>query len=141
VSNTIAHTEHLRSRLSTLWVFLMLNMAFADILGFMYPGALQRIIAGDAGGIQMTPAFLLLAAVMTEIPIAMVFLSRWLKGRASIWVNVGAAVFTIAYVVGLGSLTAPYIFFAAIEAVCGLSIIWLAWRGYESQPQVSPAGA
>jgi hypothetical protein len=141
MTNLVATTEHLRSRLSTLWVFLMLNMAFADILGFMYPGALQKIMSGDADGIQMTPAFLLLAAVMTEIPIAMVFLSRWLKGRAGRWVNVAGAVFTIAYVVGLGSLTAPYIFFAVIEAVCGLSIIWLAWKGYAPSARLSPAGA
>ena len=141
MSNPIVHIEHLRTRLSTLWIFLMLNMAFADILGFMYPGTLQKIISGDADPMKITPAFLLLAAVMTEIPIAMVFLSRWLNGRAGRWVNVAGAVFTIVYVVGLGSLNAPYIFFALIEVVCGLAIIWLAWRWHGPESRPAPAAA
>jgi hypothetical protein len=139
--STSTHLDQVKSRLSTLWIFLMLNMAFADIFSFMYPGGLQKIISGDAGGIHITPAFLLLAAVMTEIPIVMVILSRFLGGRAGRWVNVAGAAFTIVYVVGLGSLTAPYIFLALVEVICGLAIIWQAWKGLGREARLSPATA
>jgi hypothetical protein len=32
-------------RLSTLWVFVMFNMVFADIVGFLNPGVLEEMIA------------------------------------------------------------------------------------------------
>ena len=71
-----------QTRLSTLWVFIMFNMVFADILSFMYPGFLKEVMAGRAGGVQITPGFLLMAAVLTEVPIAMIVLSRVLKQRS-----------------------------------------------------------
>ena len=45
-----------RARLSTLWVVVMFNMVFADILTFIKPGALQELWAGQAG-VQVTVAF------------------------------------------------------------------------------------
>ena len=38
-----------RSKLSTLWILVMFNMAFADIIGFMNPGALETIVKGATG--------------------------------------------------------------------------------------------
>ena len=34
--------EDMKVKLSTLWVFVMFNMVFADIVGFMNPGALEK---------------------------------------------------------------------------------------------------
>jgi hypothetical protein len=114
-------------RLSTLWIFIMCNMIFADILSFMYPGFLKEVMAGYAGGVRITPGFLLLAAVLTEIPIAMIVLSRVLKHRANRWANIAAGVVTIAYVAG-GSSTYPHgIFFTSVQVACALLIIWSAW--------------
>ena len=42
------------TRLSTLWVVVMFNMVFADILSFIKPGVLQEMWAGE-GGVQVTP--------------------------------------------------------------------------------------
>ncbi len=128
--NTInypAQMENMKARLSTLWIFLMFNMVFADIYSFMYPGFLQQIMTGNADGTQITPGFLLIAATVTEISIAMVFLSRLLKQRVNRWVNIVGGVITILWVIGGGSTTLHYIFFASIEVVCSLAIIWLAW--------------
>ena len=96
-----------RARFSLLWVFVMLNMVYADILTFMMAGTLKDILAGHVGQIEFTPDFLLLAAVMTEVPIAMVVLSLVLPHRAARWANIGAAVFTVAYVWGMGSCHSP----------------------------------
>ena len=117
----------MRVRLSLLWVFVMLNMIFADILSFMSAGILRQVLEGRAGEIAITPDLLLLFAVMTEVPIAMVVLSLVLPHRAARWANLGAAVFTIAYVIGLGSGAPHYIFIAGIETIACIVIAWQAW--------------
>lgn len=134
-----AGMSNMQTRLSTLWVFLMFNMVFADILSFMYPGFLGEVMAGRAGGVQITPAFLLAAAVLTEIPIAMIVLSRVLTHRANRWANIVAGVVTAIYVAG-GSSTYPHgIFFAAIEVACALLIVWSAWRWRSPDASAIPA--
>ena len=120
-------TEDMKERISTLWVVVMFNMVFADILSFMLPGNLEEIMAG-AGQIQITQGLLLVFAVLLEIPIVMIILSRVLKYRANRWANIIAAAITIAFVVGGGSTTLHYIFFATIEVACMLLIIWYAWK-------------
>ena len=112
---------------STLWIVVMFNMAFADIVGFMIPGALEEIISG-AGPIQITEGLLLFFSILLEIPIAMILLSRVLPYRANRWANIIAAVITIVFVIGGGSTTLVYIFFATIEVLAMLLIIWYAWR-------------
>src|SRR5512135_2042588 len=94
--------EEMKAKLSTLWIFVMFNMVFADIFSFMYPGTLQQIMTGNADGTPITPGFLLIAAMVTEIPIAMVFLSRLLKHRVNRWVNLIGGVITILWVIGGG---------------------------------------
>ncbi len=133
--NTNTHTtiQETRARLSSLWIFVMFNMLFADIFSFMQPGALEQIMSGSAEQIQITPEFLLAAAMLTEIPIAMVLLSRVLAPKPNRIANILAALFTMVYVVGAGSMTTTYIFFATIEIVGALCIIWFAWRWRVSQ--------
>ncbi len=137
--NTIkdsAQVDGMRVRLSTLWLFLLFNMVFADIFSFMYPGSLEQIMAGSADGTTVTPELLLIAAMVTEISIAMILLSRFLKPAANRWANLIGGVITILWVIGGGSLTLPYIWFASTEVLCALAIIWLAWqwRSPETQP-------
>jgi hypothetical protein len=105
-----------RTKLATLWVVVMFNMVFADILSFIKSGALQELWAGQAGG-QITPVLLLVFAVLLEIPIAMIFLSHSLKPKANRWANPAAAVITTLFVVGGGSLDLHYVFFATVEVV------------------------
>ena len=120
--------SEMKARLSTLWTFLMFNMVFADILSFMYPGFMAQILAGHAEGTPITPMFLLIAGVVTEISIAMVFLSRFLKHGVNRWANIIGGIVTILWVIGGGSLAPHYIFFASIEVLCSLVIIGMAWN-------------
>jgi Sec-independent protein secretion pathway component TatC len=104
----------------------MFNMVFADILTFITPGALEELWAGQAG-VQITPGLLLVFAILIEIPIAMILLSRVLKPGPNRWANSVAAVVTAAFVVGGGSLTPHYVFFAAVELACMALIVWSVW--------------
>ncbi len=126
-----------RARLSWLWVFVMLNMIFADILSFMNASVLKGFLAGRAEQIAITPSFVLMAAVVTEIPIAMVVLSQMLPKRANRWANMIAAALTIAYIWG-GLLNMPhYIFLAAAQTLALLYIGRLAWTWREADERVA----
>ena len=123
----------MKVKLSTAWIFVMFNMAFADILSFMYPGFLKEIMAGNAGGVQVTPEFLLIAAICLEIPIVMICVSRMMKYRANRWANIIAGIITIVFVIRGGSTFPHYIFFATLEVLCLAFIIWNAWRWPRSE--------
>ena len=114
--------------LSTLWIVVMINMAYADILGLFIPGALEEVAKTSVSTGTTIPQLMLGGAIMTEIPIAMILLSRVLKFKVNRWVNIIASVITIAYVVGGGSTYPHYIFIATIEVVCMLLIVWFAWK-------------
>ncbi len=105
----------------------MINMAFADILSFILPGFLSQVATGTVDGIEITPLFLLVAAVFVEVGIAMIFLSRVLPRRTNRIANWAAVVVTIVFVVGGGSLAPHYILFASIEVLAMLYIAYLAW--------------
>ena len=114
------------TRISTLWIVVMFNMAFADIVGFLQSGALQGV--EGPGGVPITQGLLMVVALLIEIPVAMIFLSRILKRRANRWANTVAAVITSAFVVGGGSVELPfYAFFAAVEVACMALIVWSVW--------------
>jgi Sec-independent protein secretion pathway component TatC len=118
--------EDMKVRLSTLWIFVMFNMVFADIVGFMNPGALEDIMTGNVG-IEITQGLLLVFSILLEIPIAMIILSRVLKYSVNRWANIIAAVITILFIIGGGSVALSYIFFATMEVIGMSLIIWYAW--------------
>jgi len=126
------------TRISTLWIVVMLNMAFADIVGFIQPGALGGVTA--PGGVQITQGLLLVFAVFIEIPLAMTFVSRILKPGPNRWANTAAAVITSVFVVGGGSMELPfYAFFAAVEVACMALIVWSVWsRRDVKTPSLQP---
>ena len=126
--------------LSTLWIFVMLNYLYCDLLGFMDSGMLKQYLTGHVSGLDVTQGFLLGAAVLMEIPIAMVVLSRVLKPKTSRRANIAAGAFmTVVQIASLfvGSLTMYYAFFSAIEIACTSFIVWYAWRWRVSE--VHPA--
>ncbi len=119
--------EEMKSRLSTLWIFVLFNMAFADIIGFVEPGTLETLMAGDVG-FELTPAIMVVISLIQAIPIAMVLLSRFLDYRMNRWANIVAAIITLVYIIGGGSWDkASYIVFAMLEILALLYIIWFAW--------------
>jgi hypothetical protein len=121
--------------LSTLWIVVMINMAYADILGLFIPGVLEEVAKTSVSTGTPIPQLMLGGAIMLEIPIAMILLSRVLKYKVNRWANIIAGVITIAYVVGMGSLYPHYIFIATIEVVCMLLIIWYAWKWRNPEAQ------
>lgn len=116
--------------LSTLWIFVTLNYIYCDILSLMDHTLLSQFLTGSVDGITITPQFLFLGAILMEIPIALVLLSRILKYRANRWANIiGAVIKTAAMIATFftGAPSAYYLFFGTIEIACTIFIIWYAW--------------
>ena len=115
--------------LSTLWIVVMINMLKADILSLYVPGSADEL--AKTAGETPIPIIMLGAAIMMEISIAMIILSRVLKYKANRWLNIVVSIITIVFVVGGGSTYPHYIFIASVEVVCLLLIIWFAWKWKE----------
>jgi len=130
----ISKSENLNKKMviSTLWIFTVLNYLYCDVMGLMNPVMLSQYLAGDIHGMKIDESFLIKAAVVIEIPIAMVLLSRVLVYRVNRWANVIAGlIMTVAMVVtmfmGSGLPTMYYLFFGTIEILTTLFIVWYAW--------------
>ena len=131
--------EDMRARLSTLWIFVMFNYLYCDVLGLMDPESLKGFMNGNVGGIEITQGFLLSASILMEIPMAMVLLSRVLKYRANRWANIMAGILmTVVQFSTLffGSSPTPfYLFFSVIEIACTSGIVWYAWKSPDPEKQ------
>jgi hypothetical protein len=119
-----------REKLSTLWIFVMFNYLYADVIGLMKAETLQELITGYAGSMQITEGFLLSAAVLMETAIAMVLLSRILSYRANRWANIMVAVIFFAInVIGLPTYPQAFDKFLNIVGLgFNLITIWYAWN-------------
>ena len=125
----------IRERLSVFWIFALFNYLYADAIAlFAIVGA--RNPAAEAPHLSQWALFG--AAVMMEIPIAMIVASRLLPFTANRLANIIAGgimtlvnVF-VTFVPLLNSRLQPpaypeYLFFGTIEIVCTSIIIWQAW--------------
>jgi hypothetical protein len=121
-----------KERLSLLWLFALLNYLYADVI------ALFAIVGSRTPFEPLPPWALAGSAVLMEIPIAMILACRLLPFRANRLANIIAGgVVTLVNgfltfvppLVGWGRppAFAEYLFFATIETVTTVVIIWQAW--------------
>jgi hypothetical protein len=129
----------MKSRLSTLWIFASLSYLYCDVISLMDPELLPQYLAGNVNGLVFTPGFLLGAAILIEIPITMVLLSRVLNYRANRWTNIAAgtvmtAVQTLSLFMGW---PAPYyLFLSILEIAATALIVGYAWKWRDPVVQV-----
>jgi hypothetical protein len=110
--------------LSGIWTVLVINMIYNDIFSIIVE--LEKFekleLPADA------KMLMLMAAFVTNIPIMMIFFSRFLKYTLNRWLNISVGVFTIIYVWGGMSPYPHYIAIATIETVLAMIIIYIAWK-------------
>ena len=114
--------------LSTLWIVVMINMLYADILSLNIPGAAEELARTSASTGASIPQLMLVGAVMGNLAIAMIILSRVLKYGINRWANIVMSIVTIAYIWGGAASYPHYIFIAMVETLYLLLIIWNAWK-------------
>jgi hypothetical protein len=115
----------MKTKLSTLWIVVMINMIFADIFTIMVELVHKNTLSELPGDVKTVMA---IAAIVTNIPILMIYLSRTLPYKLNRILNIIAGIFTIIYVVGGGMLTPHYIIIASIEVILLLMIIVKSWK-------------
>src|ERR1700741_4052389 len=132
-------------RLSLLWIFALLNYLYADVV------ALFAIVGSPslADAPHLSPWALMGSAVLMEIPIAMIVACRLLPFKANRLSNIIAGgvmtlvngFLTFVLPPATGDFRDPeyrvYVFFATIETVATLVIIWQAWTWSGVKPGVS----
>lgn len=128
-----------KERLSLLWIFALLNYLYADVI------ALWALLGSPPASTPHLGEWALAgAAVLMEIPIAMIVACRFLPLRANRLVNlIAGSLVTLVNgfltfvppLIGLGRPPAlpEYLFFATIETVCTSVIIWQAWTWSEAE--------
>ena len=117
-----------KNSLSTLWIFVLLNIIFRDLHEMLRPGVLLEMQSGIINGNPMSESFLLVAAIMIEIPISMVLFSKVLPYPINYRLNIGVAILLI-----IGSMTFGFndmddLFFLIVENIALATIIWKAWN-------------
>ena len=118
-----------KALLSTLWIFIVLNYLYADVLIILGDVAPTTAEEAEAVAAMSTPGMMLLAAIYLELAMIMAVLPRVLKHGINRWANIIIA--TVHILGGLGSLfvMAPpiYLFFVVVEVIALLFIIRYAW--------------
>lgn len=119
--------------LSTLWIFILMNMIYADIVGMLRPGYLELL---NRMSQELSPGTVLVFSVLLEIPILMILLSRILSRKANQILNFIAVPVTIVYVVfgGWDNPPVSYLFFGGVEIFTMLIIFYHAWIWPKPQP-------
>ncbi len=113
-----------KTKLSTMWLVVMLNMILADVLSAFLaiqdPSLLS--IPGDAK--QM----MAVSAVVINLPILMIYFSRTLPYKPNRIANILTSILTTLFIVGGGSLLPHYLIIALIEIVFLAAILVTAVR-------------
>jgi hypothetical protein len=127
---------NIKSKLSILWIFLSVNFIFCDVFTLMHAKDLQNILNGKIGDIEITQEFLLAFAVIMEIPMIMIVLSRLLKRRINRILNIAFGFFLLfiqSWSLTTGDNSLHYIFFSIVEVLTCVLIISYAWNWKSDQ--------
>ena len=135
-TNKILFGLNKKALLSTIWIFVVVNYLYCDIMSLMEPALLKQYLAGNVGGMEITQGFLLGAAVLMEISMSMILLSRILPYKANRVANlIAGAITTLVQIATLffGDMSLYYFFFSIFEIAGTATVFWLAlrWKNVE----------
>ena len=125
--------EDWKIKISVLWLVLGLTILMEQIMGFLPPGSIEQVIAGEFLGIQITPELMLVLAIILLIPPVMAFLSLTLKDLINRWANIILGiVFAVLAPIGLSDflaqLSAWAILIGVSQVVAMALVVWYAYK-------------
>ena len=125
IEKTARVPEDVQTKLSVLWVALMLTYLLGDVLR-IFSG---DFVAGEIEGMQIGQQMYLGMAILFVIPVFMVFLSLTLKHRVNRWANIIVAiVFFGVNLIGLPYPGAYDNFLIIVSFVFNALTVWYAWK-------------
>lgn len=122
---------NIKLKLSALWTSLIALYIYGDYFELYAPGKVEKLINGTA--ILDTPTKLFLASLLIAIPSLMIALSVFLNPKINRLLNIvfGILLTVVVVLVGSNSLHtwySFYVFYAILEGIITLSIVWHAWK-------------
>lgn len=128
---SIIHNNE-KALLSILWIFLVVNLFFCELLSFMHCYASENQLISHLYGINMSRLVLLASAIMMEIPMIMILIARLCRRKCCRVLNIICSFLVI--IIKIWSLnvnttnnTPHQWFFFAIEIITCIFIIWIAF--------------
>jgi len=124
--------EDWQIKIAVLWIFNAVSMSAYFIVGFMLPGVIEGVIAGELSGMLIDEASLLMIALLMIIPLIMAFLSLILKNSINCWANIILAIVWI--IIGImhnlseGYTAIAHVLIDACMYIVSALIIWYAWK-------------
>jgi hypothetical protein len=107
---------------------MLFLFAYGDIFGFLKPGRIEEVTAGEVSGIKITQVFLFGVSVYIAIASVMIFLSLVLRPSTNRRTNVVLPVlYIVSIVVSVIGESAYYVFLSVVESALLVLIIWYAW--------------
>ena len=95
-----------------LWLVFECGAILTPILELSEPGYIENLIAGEIGGMQITPELILVLAIILIVPPFMAFLSLALKDSINRW-----------------ALQPAYgVLLYISKIVASALIVWYAWK-------------
>jgi hypothetical protein len=118
-----------RCKIAALWIATLLLFAYGDIFGFLRPGQLQEVMAGELSGMAITQGFLVAVSLYVAVASVMVFGSLVLPPAVNRWANIVlASLYVVSIVASVIGETSAYFWFLSItESALLLGIVWYAW--------------
>ncbi|WP_147125447.1 DUF6326 family protein [Shimia ponticola] len=114
--------------LSTLWLFILLNIIFRDIHQFVLKSHLEMLLTGYYNGTLITDQLMLMGGFLALVPISMVLMSHilerdWLRPVTAIGVLFTAGPALIAPPTDMDDVL------HFLVAFCALTVIsWITWK-------------
>ncbi len=113
-----------QSLLSTLWIFILLNMIFRDLHEFLKEGFIEELIS-----LKVSEEEMLFYGFILELPILMVLLSKILSDKVNKWANISVAgIIMLGMLSNLHAADMDDFFFTIANSVGFLVIISIAWK-------------
>jgi len=129
--------KDLKTKFAVLWLFWIIAFIVHMFLGLFEKGVIEKIIAGEFAGIQITPDSMLFFAIFMLVPLGMAPMSLIMKDKANRWANVivgtvytGLCIFdSIGTAVSdISALSAYNILIYISEIMASALIVWYAWK-------------
>lgn len=122
---------NIKIKLAALWTSVLFCYVYGDYFQLYVPGKVDSLITGENN--LDSPTKLLIASLVLAIPAVMIALSFFLNPRINRFLNVFfGIIFTLMMLlIGVTSFTpwySFYVFFAFLESLITISIVWFAWN-------------
>jgi len=127
------------TKLSALWLFILLNIIFRDFHQLGMKWYLEMLLSGYHNGVEITEELMLIGGFLAEVPIVMVLFSQLLTRRIGRPATFVAALITTATLVSSAPTDLDDVFHLVIELAAMVTILWTAWRWPETESGQSQA--